>query len=45
MKIIANLLEFRGMARRFFQKYQLIIEPVFRFIISYLAFQIFEINI
>lgn len=38
MKILTKLLEFRGMARRFFQKYQLIIEPVFRFIISYLAF-------
>ncbi|MBO5178429.1 MAG: hypothetical protein J6K15_06410 [Lachnospiraceae bacterium] len=38
MKIITKLLEFRGMARRFFQKYQLIIEPVFRFVISYLAF-------
>ena len=38
MMIITKLLEFRGMARRFFQKYQLIIEPVFRFIISYLAF-------
>lgn len=38
MMIITKLLEFRGMARRFFQKYQLIIEPVFRFIIAYLAF-------
>lgn len=38
MKVLTKLLEFRGMARRFFQKYQLIIEPVFRFIISYLAF-------
>ena len=38
MEFITRLLEFRGMARRFFQKYQLIIEPVFRFIISYLAF-------
>ena len=38
MKILTKLLEFRGMARRFFQKYQLIIEPVFRFIIAYLAF-------
>lgn len=38
MKILTKLLEFRGMARRFFQKYQVIIEPVFRFIISYLAF-------
>ena len=38
MMIITKLLEFRGMARRFFQKYQMIIEPVFRFIISYLAF-------
>lgn len=38
MMIITKLLEFRGMARRFFQKYQLLIEPVFRFIISYLAF-------
>ena len=38
MMIITKLLEFRGMARRFFQKYQLFIEPVFRFIISYLPF-------
>lgn len=38
MKIIMKLLEFRGMARRFFQKYQAIIEPIFRFLISYLAF-------
>ncbi len=38
MKIMTKLLEFRGMARRFFQKYQLIIEPVFRFVIAWLAF-------
>jgi len=38
MKILTKLLEFRGMARSFFQKYQLIIEPVFRFVISYMAF-------
>ncbi len=38
MKILTKLLEFRGIARRFFQKYQLIIEPIFRFAISYLAF-------
>lgn len=38
MEIMTKLLEFRGMARRFFQKYQLITEPVFRFILSYLAF-------
>lgn len=38
MEIMTKLLEFRGMARRFFQKYQLITEPVFRFVISYLAF-------
>lgn len=38
MKILTKLLEFRGMARGFFQKYQVLIEPVFRFIISYLAF-------
>lgn len=38
MKILTKLLEFRGMARGFFQKYQLLIEPVFRFVISYLAF-------
>lgn len=38
MMIITKLLEFRGMARRFFQRYQLIIEPFFRFVISYLAF-------
>ena len=38
MKIITSLLEFRGMARRFIQKYQVIIEPIFRFLIAYLAF-------
>lgn len=38
MEIVTKLLEFRGMARGFFQKYQLIIEPIFRFIISYMAF-------
>jgi len=38
MKILTKLLEIRGIARLYFQKYQLIIEPVFRFIISYLAF-------
>ena len=38
MEFLTKLLEFRGMARRFFQKYQLITEPVFRFIISWLAF-------
>lgn len=38
MKILTKLLEFRGWARRLFQRYQLIIEPVFRFVISYLAF-------
>lgn len=38
MTILTKLLEFRGMARSFFQKYQLIIEPLFRFVISYLAF-------
>ena len=38
MKILTKLLEFRGMARGFFQKYQLIIEPAFRFVIAYLAF-------
>lgn len=38
MEIITKLLEFRGAARRFFQKYQLITEPVFRFLISYIAF-------
>ena len=38
MELITKLLEFRGMARRFFQKYQLIVEPLFRFVISYLAF-------
>jgi len=38
MEILTKLLEFRGMARRFFQKYQLITEPIFRFVISYLAF-------
>ncbi len=38
MKILTKLLEFRGMARGFFQKYQMIIEPVFRFVIAYLAF-------
>ena len=38
MKIIMKLLEFRGSARRFLQKYQLIVEPIFRFLISYVAF-------
>ena len=38
MEFLTKLLEFRGAARRFFQQYQLIIEPVFRFLISYLAF-------
>ena len=38
MEILTKLLEFRGIARRFFQQYQLIIEPIFRFLISYLAF-------
>jgi len=38
MRILTKLLEFRGMARGFFQKYQLLIEPVFRFAIAYLAF-------
>lgn len=38
MEILTKLLEFRGMARSFFQKYQLIIEPIFRFIIAYMAF-------
>ena len=38
MEILTKLLEFRGMARNFFQKYQMIIEPVFRFFISYMAF-------
>ena len=38
MEIITKLLEFRGMARRFLQTYQLIVEPVFRFVISFFAF-------
>lgn len=38
MEILTKLLEFRGVARRFFQQYQLIIEPIFRFLISYVAF-------
>ena len=38
MEIITKLLEFRGAARRFFQKFHMIIEPVFRFVISFLAF-------
>ena len=38
MEILTKLLEFRGWARRLFQRYQLIIEPLFRFVISYLAF-------
>lgn len=38
MKILTKLLEIRGIARLYFQKYQLIIEPAFRFVISYLAF-------
>ena len=38
MEFLTKLLEFRGVARRFFQKYQLVIEPIFRFLISYMAF-------
>ncbi len=38
MEILTKLLEFRGAARRVFQKYQLIIEPVFRFLVAYIAF-------
>ncbi|MGN0505572.1 MAG: hypothetical protein ACI4FZ_03370 [Lachnospiraceae bacterium] len=38
MDIITKILEFRGAARRFFQKYQLVIEPVFRFVMAYIAF-------
>ncbi len=38
MKVLTKLLEFRGIARSFFQKYQLVIEPIFRFIIAYMAF-------
>ena len=38
MEFLTKLLEFRGVARRFFQQYQLIIEPIFRFVISYVAF-------
>ena len=37
MKIITKLLEFRGAARRFFQKYQIITEAIFHFVISYFA--------
>lgn len=40
MEFLTKLLEIRGVARRFFQQYQLIIEPIFRFFISYLAFHI-----
>lgn len=38
MKIITTLLEFRGAARRFFQKFHWLIEPVFRFLVAYLTF-------
>ena len=38
MEFLTKLLEFRGVARRFFQKYQLVVEPIFRFLISYMAF-------
>lgn len=38
MKILTKLLEFRGAARRFFQKFHLIIEPVFRFFVAYMVF-------
>ena len=38
MEILTKLLEFRGVARRFFQQYQLVVEPIFRFLISYVAF-------
>ena len=38
MKFLTKLLEFRSAARRFFQKFQLIIEPAFRFFVAYLVF-------
>jgi len=38
MKFLTKLLEFRGAARRFFQKFQLIIEPLVRFFTAYLVF-------
>ena len=38
MKFLTKLLEFRGAARRFFQKFQLIIEPLVRFFIAYVVF-------
>lgn len=38
MDIITRILEFRGAARRFFQRFHLIIEPLFRFVTAYLAF-------
>lgn len=45
MEIITKLLEFRGAARRFFQKYQMFIEPVFRFLIAYIAFHTINRNL
>ena len=38
MKVLTKLLEFRGMARRFFQRFHMIIEPIFRFLVAYIAF-------
>ncbi len=38
MIVLTKLLEFRGAARRFFQKFHLIIEPVVRFFVAYMVF-------
>lgn len=38
MIIITKLLEFRGFARRFFQRFHFILAPIFKFIVSYFAF-------
>ena len=38
MAFLTKVLEFRGAARMFYQKYQIIIETLFRFLLSYLAF-------
>lgn len=36
-KIMTSLLEFRGAAKRFFQKYQILLMPLFRFVLAFAA--------
>ena len=38
MDFLTKVLEFRGTARRFYQRYQTIIDMLFRFLLSYMAF-------